>query len=179
MAFARGFDSAWQIRERCVIDFEGDRLKAMSWIAERHLSGVTEKAEASHVGNGVDWFCGLLLLVDFLKSRSGGGVQGAHSGDGGSERFRSGAIFFKRSGDNTGAKRLGEEQHVAGLGANVAPDALGIDGSRNCIAEEHVFVAYRVAANYAALCLVHFGEATANNLLENFRVAFFGKANNG
>jgi len=88
MAFAGGFDGAWKIGEGCVIDFEGDRLEAVGWIAERHLSSVAEKAEAGHVGDSMNGFCNLLLLVYFLESRSGGGVESAHRGDSGRERFR-------------------------------------------------------------------------------------------
>ncbi len=72
-----------------------------------------------------------------------------------------------------------KEQHVAGLGADVAPDALRIDGSRDRVAEEHVFIADRMAADHAALRFVHFGEAAANDLFENFRVAFFWKTDDG
>ena len=40
MTFAGGFDSSRKIRERCMIDFERDRLETMRRIAKRHFAGV-------------------------------------------------------------------------------------------------------------------------------------------
>ena len=83
MAFAGGLNGAWKIGEGGVIDFEGDRLEAMCWIAEGHLASVTEKAETCHISDGVNGFCGLRLFVQFLEGCSGGGVQSAHGSNGG------------------------------------------------------------------------------------------------
>ena len=85
MAFAGGFDGAWKIAERCVIDFEGDRLQAMCWIAERHLASVTEKTEAGHVGYGVNGFRALKLFVELLEGCRGGGIESTHGSYGGGQ----------------------------------------------------------------------------------------------
>src|SRR5579864_5983662 len=127
MAFPGGFDGSWKIREGRMIDFEGNRLEAVRWIAERHFASVAEKAKAGHIGNGVDWFRRLRLLVELLERGSGCGVQSAHRGDDRRERFRGGAIFFQRRSDNARPERLGKEEHIAGLGADVAPDAVRVD----------------------------------------------------
>ena len=85
MTFAGGFDGAWKIAEGCVIDFEGDRLEAMCWIAEGHLSSVTEETEAGHIRDGVNGFSGLGLFLQFLEGSSGGGIESAHGRYGGGE----------------------------------------------------------------------------------------------
>jgi hypothetical protein len=85
MAFAGGFDGARKIGEGCVIDFEGHRLEAMCWIAEGHLSSVTEETEAGHVSDGVNGFCGFRLFLQCLEGSSGGGIESAHGSHGGGD----------------------------------------------------------------------------------------------
>src|SRR5579863_5096111 len=141
MAFAGGFDSSWKIRERGVIDFEGNRLETMSRIAKRHFAGVAEKAEPSYIGNGMDGLRGLRLLVELLQGRSCSGIESAHRGDDGCERFRGGAIFFQSRGNHAGSQGLCEEQHIAGLCSHIAPDALWVNQASDRVAKEHVLVA--------------------------------------
>ena len=54
MSIARSFESAGEIFERGVIDFERDRSGAARWITQRHFARVTQKAETRDVGDSVN-----------------------------------------------------------------------------------------------------------------------------
>src|SRR6185437_10251862 len=127
MAFAGRFNRTGKIVKGCVIDFERDWIEAVGGIAERHLACVAEETEAGHVGDGMNWLCGLGLFFYFLEAGSGGGVESTHGANSGSEGFGRGAIFFQGCGYDAGSQRLCKEKYVSRLGSDVAPNSLRID----------------------------------------------------
>src|SRR6202521_3672429 len=179
MPFASGFESAGKINKGRVIELERDRLDTMRWVTQRHLSRMTEQAEPGHIRHGVDGCLGWRYFFQLLQRGSGGAIERGHGSDGGRERFGCGAILFQRSRYNASPERFCEEQSVSGASADIPPNSVGIDQSRYCITEKHVFIANRMAANDAALRFIHFHKAAAHNLFENFRIAFFGKPDDG
>src|SRR5579859_3505697 len=121
MALEGCLDRTGEIVEGCMIDFEGNWIKPMGWIAKRHLASVTKQAEAGHVSDGMNGRCGSRFFFNFLEAGSGGGVERAHGADDGRNRCGGCAIFFQGRRNDAGSKRLRKEQHIPGLGSYVAP----------------------------------------------------------
>src|SRR5216684_4681333 len=178
MAFAGSFHGAGKIGEGFVVDFERNGFNAVRWIAEGHFSRVPKKAEARNVSNSVDAFRAGGIFVKLLQRECGIAIQGRHRGDDGGERFRRGSILLQRGGDDSGAQGFGEKQNVSRVRADISPNPMRVDDAGDRVAEEHVLVTNRVAADDAALRFVHFRKAAANDLFEDGGIALFRKSKN-
>src|SRR5208283_4135572 len=102
-------------------------------------------------------------------------VQCGHGSNGGIEGFLFNAIIFCSSGKHPGPDGFGKQENVVCLGADISPNLLRVNHPGYGIAKNNVIVSNRMATNDAALGLGHFVKATANNLLEEFNLAFCGK----
>src|SRR5437879_12937111 len=87
-----------------------------------------------------------------------GAIEPRHGSHGSSERRFRCALLLQRGGNHPGADGLGEQQYVARLRANIAPDALRIDHAGDRIAELDVVIADRIAAKPAPDSLIPFGQ---------------------
>ena len=67
-------------------------------------------------------------------------------------------------------------RRVAGLGAVVGEDFLGMDRAGDGVSELGFFVANAVAADDGASGFDHLGEAAGEDAFENFEISFLGKA---
>ncbi len=124
------------------IDFERDAA------GQRHLAGVSDQAEAGHVSAAVD--------VEFEHGFACRAVQRQHGGDGGIHVALGGDAALHGGGDDAGAKRLGENQRVAGARAGIGLDAIRMNGSGYRIAELDLVVGHAVAAEHGATGLAAF-----------------------
>ena len=73
-------------------------------------------------------------------------IQHRHRGDRAGNDVLGRATLLDGGADDAGAEPLGENQPIAGARARVGPDAIGIDGAGDGVAELHFGVAHRVAA---------------------------------
>src|SRR5271156_382184 len=74
MSFASGVDSAGEILERRVIDFEGNGSDRVGRITERHLPRMPQQTEPGDVGNRVDRAGPGSLLLDFAQPLRSGSI---------------------------------------------------------------------------------------------------------
>ena len=66
------------------------------------------------------------------------------------KQFRRALLLLRGGGDEAGAERLGQDEHVAGLRGGVRQDAVGVDGAGDREAELDLGVANGVAADDGA-----------------------------
>src|SRR6266849_6901841 len=178
VTFAGGFHRAGKKGKGFVVDFERNLLDAVRRITEGHFSRVAEKAESRNVRDRVDAFRAGGHFVKLLQRECGIAIQGRHRSYSSSKRFRRGAIFFQRGCNNAGAKGFREKQNVARTRSDISPNSMRVDDAGNGVAEEHVLVTNRVAADDAALRFVHFRKTAANDLFEDGGIALFRKSEN-
>jgi len=170
-AGAGGVDRSIEIGDFFVIELDGDAA------ADGHFAGVAEEAEAGDVCDRVDG--GRMARFEIVKSVGGVTIERGHGGGCGGDPRGRGFLLFDRGGDHTGADGLGENERVAGLGADIFPDFTGMDGAGDGVAKLQFIVADGVATNDSAIRFRHFGEAAAENLFEDRGIAIAGKRENG
>src|SRR5690348_10941983 len=158
-AASRGFECAGEERNFGVVQTQR-HLAARS-----HLAGVPENAEARDVGDGVNRRGAFRGRLDFVERFGGFAIEARHRSERGFDRARRRLPCFKRRGDDAGADGFGEEESVARLRSDVAPDVLGMDYTSDGVSEFQIVVADGVAADDRAMRLVHFGKAAAKDLL--------------
>ena len=105
-----------------------------------HLGRVADESEAGDVGGAVD---GARELPQHIGARL---VQHRHRGHRTCHECVRCMPLLDRGADDTGAEPLGENQPIAGARAGVGPDAIGIDRAGHGVAELHLGITYRVAA---------------------------------
>lgn len=171
-------ESSGKNRDGFVLNLNRSWENSLLRFTQRHLTGVTEYAETGDIGNRVN--CSAVCICgEFLERFGSGAIQLAHGSDCGIETHFPRTLPFERSGNQARTDRLSEQNDIIYLRADIPPNFLRVDGPRYSVAELDVVVADGVAADYRAVRLFHFIEAAANNLLEDCRIAFFGKANDG
>ena len=85
--------------------------------------------------------------------------------------------FLDRGADDAGAEPLGEDETIADARAGVGPDAIGIDGAGDGVAELHFGVAHRVAAEQRDAGFAQLVVAAEEDLLDRLGVEdLVGKA---
>ena len=77
------------------------------------------------------------------------------------------AAELERGRDDAGAERLGQEQHVAGAGAGVGPDARRVDLAGDRVAELDLLVLDRVAAEQRDAGLAQLSRPPGEDLRED------------
>ena len=106
------------------------------------------------------------------RSQDVGGrlVQHRHRRDGERDELPPARPFLDRGPDDAGAEPLGEDQPIAGARAGVGPDAIGIDRAGHGIAELHLGIAYRVAAEQRDAGFAQLVVAAQEDLLDGVGV---------
>ena len=123
-----------------------------------HLRRVTGEAEAGNVGDRV--------RIDSVQGLGGLVIERRHPTKSGGEMGGVNHLGLGRGGDDTGSEGFGEHQHVARLGARVAPDSVGVDGAGDREAVEQLLTLDRVAAGEHRAGLGKGGKAAAEDLLQ-------------
>ena len=86
------------------------------------------------------------------------------------------AFFFSAVSDHSSTKRLRKNQRVICARADISPHAIGMNHTRDRVAEQHVFIANTVATDNAALRFLHLFQAAANDRFENFGITVLWKS---
>ena len=113
---------------------------------------------------------------DYFRSRL---VQGRHGNGRGVNPALLRFALLDGGRNHACAQGLGEDELVAGAGAGVGEDAVGMDGAGDGVSELEFLVANGVAADDGASGFDHLAETAGENLLENVEIAFVGKADQG
>ena len=97
-------------------------------------------------------------------------VQRRHRRDGVSDQRIRRALVLDRGADDAGAEPFGEDQAIAGARAGVGPDAIGVDRAGDRVAELHLGVAHRVAAEQRHAGFLQLVEAAEKDLPDRVAV---------
>ena len=124
-----------------------------------HFQGVTQKAEAGDVGDG--------MHRQVLQAGLGQPVQGRHDPDGLGLGLRGGQAPFHGRGNDAGSQGLGEDQLIAHPGPAVGEHPVRMDHAGDGEAVFQFRIIDAVAAHEQGPGLVNLVQAAGQNRLEH------------
>ena len=140
-----------------------ESISSVTLLPMRHFARVAEQAESGDIGEPVDF--------EIFDRLGGGAIQRQHLRDRAIDVFVLGDAALERRRNHARSDLLGEHQNVAGAGAGVGLDAVGMNRSGDRVSKFDFGIVDAMAAENDAARFVDFFRAALEDLFEDLNIA--------